>query len=310
MVGRANFQKKLKNIIIFLTLMKISKKQAMSSKKKETLINIDQAIANKNPKLKKMLPGFVVNYIKKIVHQDELNANIAALGEYSGLDFLYKGLASWGITFDSVGAYNFSPKGRYLFAANHPVGSIDGLALIGELGKYFGETKAVVNDLLLNVKHFEPLFLGVNKHGGNAKEIIKQFDEILESDKQVVMFPAGLASRRKKGLVRDAEWKKTFVSRAVKHRRDIVPVHISGNLSNWFYNLHRFRAFFRIKANLEMFYLVDEMFKQKNKHFRITFGKPIPYSQLGKPKQHKQIAEKLRQFVYQLEKNPDLAFKI
>jgi len=279
----------------------------MDSKKQ--LINIEQALESKNPKLKKALPRFVINYIKKIVHQDELNADILGLDEYRGLDFLYKGLESWGITFDSIGTENLSSSGRYLFAANHPVGSIDGLALIGELGKYFGETKSVVNDLLMNVKNFEPLFLGVNKHGGNAKENIRLFDEVLHSDKQIIMFPAGLASRKNKGLIRDSEWKKTFLSRAVKHERNIVPVHISGSLSNWFYNLHSFRTFFRIKANLEMFYLVDEMFKQKSKHFKITFGKPIPYQLFNKASEQKSNAEKLRKFVYKLEENPEITFK-
>jgi putative hemolysin len=96
-------------------------------------------------------------------------------------------------------------------------------------------------------------------------------------------------------------WKKHFIAKSIEYQRDIIPVHVSGHNSNFFYNLANFRSFFRMKWNLEMFFLPDELFKHKNQKFTITFGKPIPYTSFSKSKSQDQWAAEVRDIVYKLQ---------
>jgi len=275
---------------------------------KTELINIDSIIKTKNPKLAKYLPFFVKNYIKKVIHQDELNKLISDHNQFFGLDFIKSGLPYFETKTTIFGSENIPKTGKYIFAANHPIGSLDGVIFMHEMGKYYGETKSIVNDLLLNVNNFKPLFVGVNKHGSTSRENVEMLDEIFNSDLQILLFPSGFASRRIKGKIVDFEWKKTVISRAIKHKRDIVPVYIKGQLSNFFYNLYSFRKFLGIKTNLEMFYLVDEMFRQKGKQIDFYFGKSIPYTYFDKTLSHQQWAENLKNHVYKLENDINSVF--
>jgi putative hemolysin len=156
----------------------------------------------------------------------------------------------------------------------------------------------------------QSLFVGVNKHGSNSREGLEQIDSAFASDDQILIFPAGLASRRKKGKIRDTEWKKTFVSRAVKFERDVIPVHISGRVSNFFYNFANLRKALGIKANLEMLYLSDETFKQKKKKFTITYGKPIPYQTFDKRQTQYQWAQLIKEHVYRIKDDKNAEFLI
>jgi hypothetical protein len=263
--------------------------------KTKKFIDIREVIEKKNPKLLKFIPPFVINYIKHVIHQDEFNEILRKYESFDGLDFLDKSLSELNMKVEIIGTENLPPPDqRCIFAANHPIGSVDGLFFMHEMGKFYGITKSVVNDLLLNVKNLRPLFAGVNKHGVNSKESVMELDAI---------FPAGLVSRRKNGKIEDPEWKKTVISRAVKHERDVVPIHIEGRLSDFFYNLARIRTFLGIKINLEMFYLVDEMFGQKGKSIRFIIGKTIQYKTFTKSFSDKEWAAKLKSHVYHLRNN-------
>ncbi len=278
-------------------------------KEKELFIDIDQVLKSKNPRLYKSLPRFLINYLKRIVHQDEINYIIDTYGHLYGLDFNKAVLEYFDIKTSTIGRENVPENGRFILAANHPIGGIDGMIFIQEAGKIFGPTKSIINDLLMNIKNLAPLFVGVNKHGRATKAVYEEMDKVFSSDVQVLIFPAGLASRRNKGLIRDLEWKKTFISKAVQYKRDVIPVHISGRLSNFFYNLANIRKKLGIKANLEMLYLSDETFKQKHKSFEITFGKPIPYQTFDKRMSHAEWAQKVKNHVYLLEKDKNAVFE-
>jgi putative hemolysin len=144
------------------------------------------------------------------------------------------------------------------------------------------------------------LFIPINKHGRNA-ENLALFDQTFASDKAILYFPAGLVSRKQPGgVIKDLEWKKTFISKAKKFQRDILPVYISGRNSNFFYNLANLRRKLGINANIEMLYLVDEMFRQRNKTIEVTFGEVIPYSGFDKSRTDTQWASWLRDMVYSL----------
>jgi len=244
-------------------------------------IDIEKVIRNRSPRLLKALPRFVISYLKRIIHQDEINELIKVSEHLEGHEFIRNVLNIMGIRYKVFGMENVPDKGRFIFAANHPLGGLDGLVFIQEVGKLFPDVKFPVNDLLLNIKNLNNIFLPINKHGVQAKESAKLIEEAYASDVQILYFPAGLCSRKQKGEIKDLEWKKNFVTKAIKHRRDIIPVHFSGRNSNFFYNLANFREFIGIKSNFEMVYLPDEMFKQKGKSLIMTYGKPISFQTLS-----------------------------
>ncbi len=281
--------------------------QPVSSQKREYFLDLDRVIANKNPGLLKILPRFVLNYLKKVIHQDELNEIIRTNHDVLDLDFLDACLKGFGVKISYRGLENIPAAGRWIIASNHPLGGLDGMALMWVAGKVRKDIVFPVNDLLMNIPNLKGLFIPVNKHGSNAGNA-KIIDDTFASDKAMLYFPAGLCSRMQKGGISDLEWKKSFISKARAHKRDVIPCYINGRNSGWFYNLARFRAFLGIKANIEMLYLVDEMFKQRDKEIVITFGKPISYTIFDKKKTDLAWAQKLKSYVYTLEKNMNTSF--
>lgn len=270
-------------------------------------IDLDKVIATKSPKLAKMLPGFVLRYLKRIVHQDEMNVIIYENRNEYGVDFAKAVLDGFGVKVESVGLENLLETGRYLLASNHPLGGPDGLALMQEVAKVRRDFLFPVNDLLMNLTNLNPVFIPVNKHGSNADNI-RLFNETFESDHLLLYFPAGLVSRKQKGKIIDLEWKKTFLAKAVKYKRDIIPVHIDGRNTNFFYNLARLREKIGIKANIEMLYLVDEAFKHANKIITITFGKPIPYTTFDKRHNYAEWSALIKEHVYAIGRGENPVF--
>lgn len=262
-------------------------------------INLEKVISDKNPRLLKVLPGFIINYLKKVIHQEEVNKTIYENRDKFGIDFVNAILTEFGVIIESRGLENLPFTGRQIIASNHPLGGLDGLALMREVARIRADFLFPVNDILMNLPNLKELFIPLNKHGSNA-ENVKIFNDSLESDKLILFFPAGLVSRKSKNGIVDLEWKKTFITKAVKYQRDIVPVHISGQNTAFFYNLANLRKKLSITANIEMLYLVDEMYKQKMKKITITFGKLIPVGVFDNRFTHTEWAEIVKNFVYQL----------
>ncbi len=288
--------------------MEISEKPGKSIQITEHFINLENVIASKNPKLLKLLPWFIKNYLKRIIHQEELNKSIYKNRNKFGIDFVNATLEDFGVNINVVGEKNISKTDRYVFASNHPLGGLDGMALISVVGKYRKDVIFPVNDFLMFLPGLESIFIPINKVGRNTHEAIKLFDKTFASDSTILYFPAGLCSRKKSGKIKDPEWKKTFITRARKNKRNIIPTYIDGRNSNFFYNLANLRKFLRIKTNIEMLYLVDEMYKQNNKTINIIFGKPISYTTFDKRFTDKQWAQKVKDYVYKLAKNNYLTF--
>ncbi|HOV10934.1 MAG TPA: 1-acyl-sn-glycerol-3-phosphate acyltransferase [Bacteroidales bacterium] len=263
-------------------------------------IEIEKIIARKNPRLLKLLPGLIIRYIKRIIHQDEVNDFIERNGNVYGLEFIDRVVKEFIKELNTYGIENIPSDRRILIASNHPLGGLDGVALMHVAGKIRRDLLFPVNDLLMNLENIKSLFIPINKHGSNAQNL-KIINDTFASDVSILYFPAGLCSRKHPhGIIQDLEWKKTFISYARKYQRDIIPAYIDGRNSNFFYNLARLRAMLGVKANIEMFYLADEMFKQKNKTINITFGKPIPYQVFDKSLTDQQWAHKVKEHVYKL----------
>lgn len=264
-------------------------------------IYIEQVFKNKNPRVARMIPGFVYSFLKRLIHQDGINEFIEKYGDRKGLDFADGMMEYLRVTYDVRGEENLPPpEGRYIFASNHPLGGPDGVILISFLGKHYPDLKFPVNDLLLNLKNLNNIFLPVNKHGAMAREAAAAIEEAYASSCQMIMFPAGLCSRKIKGKICDLTWQKSFVTKAVQYQRDIVPIFFSGKNSDFFYNLANFRKRIHLKANLEMLWLPDETFKKIGQHFTLYIGKPIPWQSLDKSRKPLEWAAEIKRQVYEL----------
>ncbi|MBS2212759.1 1-acyl-sn-glycerol-3-phosphate acyltransferase [Carboxylicivirga mesophila] len=269
----------------------------------DKFIDIDKVFHDKNPRLKKFIPKFLVNYLKRITHQDEINEFIADNRDVYGIEYAEAIIANFQSRYEIKGAENIPKEGRYVFVANHPLGGLDGMVFVAAVGRYFRNLKFPVNDILMNLTNLRDIFLPINKHGGHSRDAAKVIDEAYASDNQMLMFPAGLVSRKgKNGIIKDLDWKPNFIKKAKTHKRDIVPVHISGENTKRFYNLANWRKKLGIKANIEMLYLVDELYLQRNKTITITFGQPINISDVEVGKASKDWAQKIKDEVYALAK--------
>ncbi|MBQ8673252.1 MAG: 1-acyl-sn-glycerol-3-phosphate acyltransferase [Bacteroides sp.] len=265
------------------------------------LIDIDRILREKAPEKSKRIPKFVVSYLKRIVHQEELNTFLRESHGKTGVDFLKASLDFLDTKLVVKGEENLPADGLCTFVSNHPLGGQDGLALGYVLGTHYeGKVKYLVNDLLMNLHGLAPLCIPINKTGRQAKDFPAMVKAGFESDNHIIMFPAGLCSRRQKGIIRDLEWKKTFITKSVETRRYVVPIHFEGRNSNFFYNLANLSKRLGIKFNIAMLYLADEMFKNAHKTFTITIGKPIPWQTFDKSKSAGEWAQHVKEMVYQL----------
>ncbi len=264
-------------------------------------VNIRQVFSAKNPSLARLLPAFVYRYLEKIAHQNDINDFLSRHGDKTGLEFVHAAIDEFNVKLEVENFERIPQEGRYFFASNHPLGGFDGLLIMSVLEQKFPDFKVLVNDILMNIANLHPLFVPVNKHGKQDPEAAKQLEEFYQSTEPVLTFPSGFVSRRIKGQIVDLVWKKNFITKSVQYHRDVVPVHVSGRNSEFFYRLGSIRKFLGIRANLEMFYLVDETYNHKNKTIAIKFGDPISYQVFTRQKRPAEWAKWVKQKVYELD---------
>lgn len=268
-------------------------------------INVGEVLRQRIPRYWRFIPRRLVHWLERTVCQDELNRLLRDNFPRRDADFCRGVLDDLGVTVNFHNLDNLPPKEqtRVLFVSNHPLGGLDGMALIDFVRTYYGVApRFIVNDLLNAVEPLSDTFIPVNKHGTQSREAILRLDEAFASDAPLLMFPAGLVSRRgKKGVVADLEWQKMFVAKARQYGRDIIPLHFYGENSSFFYKFAKFRRRIGLKFNIEMIYLPREVFRSKGKTFDVVVGKPIPHASLDDmPPARK--AQQIRQMVYALEK--------
>lgn len=264
-------------------------------------IDVDQVLATKAPALAKKLPRFVISFLKKLIHQEDINEFLRFAADKKGVDFATTLIQYLGVSITVEGLDQLPKDKAYIFASNHPLGGLDGVALTSFVGEQFDHSvRFVVNDILMAIENFEPIFVPINKHGSQSKGAIDTLNEVYNSDLQVLYFPAGLVSRFQKGRIEDLEWKKSFIAKAIKHERDIVPIYFGGKNSLFFYAFAYFRKLFGIKVNLEMLLLPRELFKQRGKSYTVRFGKPIPWQSFDKSKPLQEWADSVKKSAYAL----------
>lgn len=268
-----------------------------------TQIDIKQVLRQKAPSVARKIPGFMVDYLIRTVHQDELNEILRRYHDKDGVAFMQELIGYFDLNLELVNEENIPAEGRYIFASNHPLGGLDGICLSAIIGGRFdGKIRYLVNDLLLYLSNLRSIFVPINKHGAQGKKNAELIEKAYASDNQIITFPAGLCSRKQNGKIQDTEWKKSFIQKAVEYRRDIVPVFFEGRNSNFFYRLANMRKALGIKMNYEMIYLPDEMFKSKHKTYSIHFGKPIPWQTFDSSRKPTEWAEWVKEIVYNLKK--------
>jgi 1-acyl-sn-glycerol-3-phosphate acyltransferase len=271
------------------------------------ILDLDKVLAEKAPKIYNKTPRFIINYLKRKIHLDELNEILTIYADKYGVDFMQSVVGYFNLTLNVSGMENVQDGKRYMFASNHPLGGLDGICLSAVIGGRFDKKiKYVVNDVLYFIKNLQPIFLPVNKYGRQTKQATNTLNDAYNSDDQIVTFPAGLCSRKENGEIRDLDWQKNFILKAIESKRDVVPVHFEGKNSNFFYRFANIRKRLGIKFNIELILLPDEMFKNKNKSFSIIFGEPIPYTHFDNTRSVSQWAEYVKEKSYDLLKTNKL----
>lgn len=268
------------------------------------LIDLDGVMRDKAPAIYRRMPRFIISYLKRKIHQNELNEILTVYADKDGVDFMQSCIEYFHLNIETVGLDKIDKGGRYIFASNHPLGGLDGICLAATIGKRFDKKiKYPVNDFLLYIKNLQSIFIPINKHGAQSKNAAGLMSEAFSSDNQIVTFPAGLCSRKVKGEIVDLDWKKMFVMKAVESKRDVVPVYFEASNSKFFYRFANIRKRLGIKFNIEMILLPDEMFKNKNKTFKIIFGEPIPWETFDGKKKSSEWAQYVKEKAYSLKNN-------
>ncbi len=272
-------------------------------------IDVDKIFAEKAPSLKKWLPKFIMRWLKRKLHEDEINKIMFDLKDARGVEFNNMGLDKLGAKIIGINSHHIPKQGGIILAANHPLGGLDGMAFVKTIAEVRPDIHFVVNDVLKNLKNYGDVFIGINKIKTTSSNSLRTIESVLSSDDAVGFFPAGLVSRKQNGEIIDLDWKKSFVTQAIDHKRLIVPVFIEGRNSNFFYNFANLRKRLGIKANLEMLFLPDEMFKQRDQTIKVHFSKPFDPSILSKDKTHKNWADLIKKFIYSTDFKDGVSFE-
>lgn len=272
----------------------------------EKTIDIKRILKDKMGSKARFVPCFLVAWLKKIIHEDEVNRFLWENRNLKGTEWLTACVQYLDMTLDIVGAENLPDKNDgklYTFVSNHPLGGQDGVSLGSIIGRHYdGKFRYLVNDLLLNLPGLKPVSIGINKTGKQSRDFPRMVEAGFNSDNHLLMFPAGLNSRRINGEIHDLPWKKTFITKSVETHRDVVPIHFNGQNSKRFYRIAKFSDRY-LPFNLAMLFLVDEMYRNVGKTFRITIGKPIPWQTFNKTKTPMEWANFVEERVYALSSN-------
>lgn len=267
-------------------------------------INVDAVVKNRLPRHYRYIPRFLIKWLENIICQKRLNELLVELHGLYDAEFCRGLLKALNITYKIKNEENLpSPENkRFILVSNHPLGALDGVVMIDYLTqRYGGNVKFVVNDLLMAVTPLSGVFVPINKHGRQSRKASTDIDEAFASNDPVIVFPAGMCSRRQPdGSICDLEWKKMFVNKAVEYGRDVVPVFFEAQNSSFFYKFAKFRSRIGMKFNIEMILLPREMVNKQDAKFEMTIGTPISYQSLKTGKQAQQQAAEIKEIVYNL----------
>lgn len=268
-------------------------------------IDIDQILSNKAGKKARYVPNIVRSWLKRIVHQNEINEFLTEVGDMQGVPWLDAVMKFLDDRLEVEGINHLPDDAdgrRFTFVSNHPLGGPDGIAIGQLLGHHYkGRIRYLVNDLLMNLHGLAPLCVPINKTGKQSRDLPRMVEAAFQSDNHVIMFPAGLCSRREKGIIHDVPWNKTFITKSIETQRDVVPIYFEGRNSDRFYRWASFGKRLGLKFNIAMLFLADETFLNRHKTFRVRIGKPIPWQTFDHSRRPAEWAQWVEQKVYDMQ---------
>lgn len=265
-------------------------------------VDIDAVLRRRLPRQYGRIPRFLIRWLEHTICQDGLNELLENNYPMRGADFCEGVLRDLGITYEVTGEEEARKGSRVILVSNHPLGALDGITMIQWASKLFGmPARFVVNDLLMAVEPLQDVFLPVNKFGRQSRRTSTDIETVFASDVPIVVFPAGLCSRKVNGKIEDLKWYKMFVNKAIQHHRDVIPVHFGGRNSAFFYNFAMWRKRIGLKFNIEQMYLPREIFRNKGARFTITLGHRIPWQELQGGQSAQAEAQRIRSIVYDLD---------
>ena len=264
------------------------------------VIDVELALQEKIPDIYKKIPGVLIRLMEKVIRQADMNRMIHESSHLNGIPLVDWVLDQFGVNIVVKGKKLIPKKGRYIYPANHPIGGLDGLAIVSVVAKIHPLIKFVANDLLRVIKGFDSISLYIARFGQINRRNAILINKTLASEAQLLVQPAGTVSKRNPVKISDLAWNKFFIHKAIQYKRDVIPIHVQARNSRLFYNIASFRKIFRIKSNLEMFLLPREMFNKSSETITITFGIPIAYKTFDDSRTHLEWAQKVREYVYVL----------
>lgn len=255
----------------------------------------------------RFIPRWATRVLERLIHQEELNDTLDATWPSEGTAFAEAVYRHFDLSLIVNGMEKIPESGRFIFASNHPLGGLDGIGLIKVLGERYGDEgiRFLVNDMLMNVEPLRPVFLPINKYGSQGRAAAAAIADAYGSERQIIIFPAGLVSRlQPDGSIRDLKWQKSFVQKAIEHKRDIIPVRFEGHNRMRFYRTAYWRKRLGIKVNLEQAMLPAELCAARGGNFSVTFGDPISWQTLqrmmSKGTSPAEAASNIREVIYSL----------
>lgn len=266
----------------------------------EKYIDLEASIRKSKSDFLKKLPHFVIRWLEVLIKQDLMNDILWRFRDCKGVEFHHNVAKELNLSFDIRGLENLPDTGHCFFVANHPFGILDGLTLTQIVLEKYGDLRAIGNDAFMLIPNLRPYIAQVNVYGRTARESVEELEKIYASDLPITHFPAGLVSRKFNGEVRDSEWQKSFIPKAVSCKRDIVPFHFHGQNSRLFYSVNKMRRIVGLKMNLELSLLPSEFFKKRNATVKVTIGKPIPWQEFDNSRTALEWAQELKRRVYEL----------
>ena len=263
-------------------------------------IDIKRVLAGSGSKRLSSLPDFITGIIARIICQDEMNRIMNKYRDKIGKEFLPAVIDELQVNIEVTGIENLPENGRCFFVANHPFGILDGLILTRIITRKYGSVKAIANEAFLYVPQLRPFIAAVNVFEGSSRDYLQALEEVYQQDVPISHFPSGEVSRRYHGKFQDCDWQKSFITKSISSRRDVVPIRFEGRNSNLFFFIYIFRNFFGIKANIELILLPSELFRKKGRTVRVIVGKPIPWETFDKTHSHFEWAQRVKGVVYAL----------
>ncbi len=246
-----------------------------------TLIQVERLIADKSPQFFQKSPLLTrptLSVLRYLFHEREVNRFLETHEHSQGFEFIDRVLDHFNFSYQAsqVDRRNIPASGRVMIVANHPLGALDGLALLRLVGEIRADVKIIANEMLMKFDGLREQVLPVdNLTGKTGRQQLQAMVDCLQREEAVIIFPAGEVSRFSISGIKDTRWNLSYLKLALKSNSPLLPVHVGGRNSLLFYTSS---ILYRPLSSL---LLAHEMFKQRNRRIPIQVGQPIPIQELA-----------------------------